>query len=50
MEGAYKNDIKQLTSLSTFAFTFTIGVRPRGITTESPKDGTIDVPSISTVA
>jgi hypothetical protein len=25
MKGAYKNDIKQLTSLSTFAFSFTIG-------------------------
>jgi hypothetical protein len=25
MKGAYKNDIKQLTSLSTFSFTFTIG-------------------------
>jgi hypothetical protein len=32
MEGAYKNDIKQLTSLSTFSFTFTVGVRPKGIT------------------
>jgi hypothetical protein len=32
MEGAYKNDIKQLTSLSTFAFRFTVGVLPRGIT------------------
>jgi hypothetical protein len=32
MEGAYTNDIKQLTSLSTFAFIFTFGVRPRGIT------------------
>jgi hypothetical protein len=26
IEGAYKNDIKQLTNLSTFAFTFTVGV------------------------
>jgi hypothetical protein len=25
MKGAYKNDIKQLTNLSTFSFTFTIG-------------------------
>jgi hypothetical protein len=36
MEGAYKIDIKQLTNLSTFAFTFTIGVQPRGITIPSP--------------
>ena len=36
MEGAYKNDIKQLTNLSTFSFTFTVGVRPRGITIPSP--------------
>jgi hypothetical protein len=26
-----QNDIKQLTILSTFVFTFTFGVRPRGI-------------------
>jgi hypothetical protein len=32
MEGAYKNDIKQLTNLSTFSFTFIVGVWPRGIT------------------
>jgi hypothetical protein len=25
MEGAYKNDVKQLTNLRTFVFTFTIG-------------------------
>jgi hypothetical protein len=25
MEGAYKNDIKLLTNLSTFAFAFTVG-------------------------
>jgi hypothetical protein len=36
MEGAYKNDIKQLTNLSKFAFIFTIGIRPRGITIPSP--------------
>jgi hypothetical protein len=36
MEGAYKNDIKNITRLSTFAFKFTIGVRPRGITMPSP--------------
>jgi hypothetical protein len=32
MEGACKNDRKQLTKLGTFVFTFTIGVQTRGIT------------------
>ena len=36
MKGAYKNDIKQLTILSTFSFYIYNWVQPRDITIPSP--------------